>query len=338
MDSSQSGTPQELRFESIVRPEHRGMTLEVMLNLRFTYHSISEWQDRIQNQCVLVNDQVLPCGSLVNSGERITYIAKDYSEPQVPTHFERIYEDDDFIVVGKPENIPVHHTGKIFWNTFTSVLRRGLNEPEMVPMHRLDRDTSGIMLFARTADTAKRYQKNLERLMLRKMYLAVVSIAEESQLKFWQSYSTEPLRVDIPLREQAGQDIRIQMIPDLELGKPCSTLFRFLNSRQFTPVGGVSRQVAVIEAELLTGRKHQIRAHLAHLGTPIVGDPIYSHDGQFYLKRVHTPLDSQDIAILGSRTQMLHAWKGLFHLPSWREARWLESRLINAEMLQFLSF
>lgn len=182
-------------------------------------------------------------------------------------------------------------------------------------MHRLDRDTSGIMLYAKSSDTSARYQKNLHRILLRKLYLAVVRGRPA-----WEEQD-----VQIPLREQPGNEIRLQMVPDEVLGKPCRTVFRRLDLC-------TQESYCALECELFTGRKHQIRAHLAALGHPIVGDPVYSFAGRYYLKRCHSPLDAEDISVLGASTQMLHAWKLELQLPGWRAPRTFTSRIWSDEM------
>jgi 23S rRNA pseudouridine1911/1915/1917 synthase len=314
-------TPNEMRFESEVRSEQRNLPLCKALAARFTYHTIEQWRERIEAGDVLHKGEVATPEQLVHTGDSVTYIVRNYTEPSVPTHYEILYEDEEFLVAGKPAGVPVHHAGSIFWNTFASILRRGTGNPELVPMHRLDRDTSGVMLFAKSTDTSIRYQKNLHRIMLRKLYLAVVD----------GDFSTAPLTdgvldVQIPLLEQPGSAIKVQMIPDPENGKACRTVFRPLG----TALG--ERPISAIECELFTGRKHQIRAHLAALGFPILGDCIYSHEGRFYLKRCDTPLTPEDFAILGAPMQMLHAWKIELQLPSWREPRWFTSKLYTPEM------
>lgn len=319
-------TPTEMRFESEVRSEQRNLALCDALVARFTYHSREEWCERITQGLVLRNGAPASPSEIVNTGDRITYIVRDYKEPSVPTHYEVLYEDEEFLVAGKPAGVPVHHTGSIFWNTFTSILRRGTGNPELVPMHRLDRDTSGVMLFAKSTDTSLRYQKSLSHIVLRKLYLAVV----EGDIR------TLPLQdgiadVQIPLREQAGNAIRTQMIPDIENGKACRTVFRPLGTAL------ANRPISAVECELFTGRKHQIRAHLSALGFPILGDCIYSHGGAYYLKRCHEPLSDADYAVLGARTQMLHAWKLELRLPSWGSSRWIESRLWTSEMGEVLA-
>jgi 23S rRNA pseudouridine1911/1915/1917 synthase len=319
-------TPSEMRFESEVRSEQRNLLLAEALAARFTYHSQAEWQQRIEAGDVLVAGAVANGDQRVKKGDKVTYIVRNYSEPPVPTHFEILYEDEEFLVAGKPAGIPVHHTGTIFFNTFTSVLRRGTHNDGLIPMHRLDRDTSGVMLFAKSQDTSVRYQKSLAHILLRKIYLAVAEGNLEQE---------GVLDVNIPLCEKNGNSISTQMVPDYENGKTCHTRFRKV-ATGLLPGVAKARPISVVECELFTGRKHQIRAHLAALGHPIVGDVIYNFGGRFYLKRCDEPLSEEDFTQLGAPSQLLHAFKVELQLPGWREPRWIESRIWTPSMAEAL--
>jgi len=89
-------------------------------------------------------------------------------------------------------------------------------------------------------------------------------------------------------------------------GKPCRTLFHTV---------AATEDYSLLLAALGSGRRHQIRAHLAYLGHPLVGDKIYSHDGNFFLKRLDEELTEDDYRILGARQHLLHAWSVDLRLP-----------------------
>ena len=167
--------PKDMFFESEVRPEQNGRLLLDSLSERFTYHSREEWIDRLSRGLVHINGKTADLETVGHRGDKVVYHVENYSEPEVPTHYETLFDDDEFLLVAKPAGVPVHHTGRIFYNTFTAIVRRGFDCETATPMHRLDRDTGGIMLFAKSADTASRFQKHLDRILLRKFYVAVVS-------------------------------------------------------------------------------------------------------------------------------------------------------------------
>lgn len=326
----------DMFFESEIRPEQNGHLLLDSLAERFTYHSREEWIDRLKTGKVTLNGEVANPESVAHKGDKVVYHIENYEEPDVPTDFETVFEDDEFLLVSKPAGIPVHHTGRIFYNTFTAVVRRAMDCETATPMHRLDRDTGGLMLFAKDCDTAARFQKNLDRILLRKFYLAVVP----------GEFPAEEVRCDLPLREDPASPLRVKMF-HFEDGKSCSTVFRRLaffdcaaaaESPANLPLAKLSSvKLSLVECELLTGRKHQIRAHLAELGFPIVGDRLYSHEGRFYEKMARGGgLTEEDFAVLGSHFQMLFAYKVELLLPYWNEPRTFTSSFFPKDMADLL--
>ena len=132
---------------------------------------------------------------------------------------------------------------------------------------------------------------------------------------------------DFPLRESPDDPLRLRM-HRMDGGKECRTVFR--KQKQVERDGKV---FSVVEAELVTGRKHQIRAHLAELGFPIVGDRLYSHDGMYYEKMARGGgLTEEDFAVLGAHSQMLYAYKAEIQLPYWKSPRTFTSTDYPEEM------
>lgn len=331
--------PSDMYFESVVQPEHEGWLLLKSLCARFTYHSEMDWVDKLARGLVTINGVVANTATVAHKNDKVVYHVENYTEPEVPTNYDIIFEDDEFMLVAKPAGVPVHHTGRIFYNTFTSIVRRGTDYETATPMHRLDRDTGGLMLFAKYAESAARFQKNLERILLRKFYMAVVrgnflmavpDCAGASFVSLGKDDAGEFLDCKMPLREDPADNIRLRM-HFFEDGKECHTRFRVLK-QGLLPNG---EKYSVVEAELLTGRKHQIRAHLSELGFPILGDRLYSFGGKYYEKMTdkvaearakgqlsqEDALTEEDYVVLGGRSHMLYAYKAEIQLPYWRESR-----------------
>lgn len=331
--------PSDMYFESVVQPEHEGWLLLDSLCARFTYHSKMDWADKLARGLVSINGIEANASTVVHRNDKVVYHVENYTEPDVPTDFEVIFEDEEFMLVAKPAGIPVHHTGRIFYNTFTAVVRRGTDYETATPMHRLDRDTGGIMLFAKYAETAARFQKNLDRILLKKFYMAVVR----------GNFPEGTVDCQMALREDPKDRLRLRM-HHFEDGKSCHTIFRkvaFGTRQSVNEAGETSEEpYTVVEAELITGRKHQIRAHLAELGYPILGDRLYSFDGRYYEKMSNAVADARargelsledsltdnDFAVLGAKSQMLYAYKAEIQLPYWKESRTFESRNFPKEM------
>jgi 23S rRNA pseudouridine1911/1915/1917 synthase len=210
-----------------------------------------------------------------------------------------IYEDHRFLVIDKPANLLVHPTGPGRPDTLWDELKRLLvfeivNGARISFINRLDRETSGLILVAKTADAARQLGLMIAHQQIRKIYAAIVF--------GWPT--EEAFVVDQPLVRQgivrpSKIYLKQAIHPD---GSPALTSFRVLN--RFTHR---ERPFALIEAKPETGRTHQIRVHLAHVGYPIVGDKIYGPDENCYLEFIESDWTPSLEAKLFLPRQALHA-------------------------------
>lgn len=195
--------------------------------------------------------------------------------------FDTLYEDDLLLAVNKPSGVVTHPTYKHAAGTLTDAVfawqaARGLARPWL--LHRLDKETSGVVLFARGEQARRTLASQFERHTARKRYLALVhwtpalggEIGAERE-------------IDAPLARDPLDRRRVIVAPD---GQPSRTRYRLL---------AIAGGFALVQAEPVTGRTHQIRAHLASLGAPIVGDATYLPD----------ELADEGLA----DRAMLHAWR-----------------------------
>ena len=145
-------------------------------------------------------------------------------------------------------------------------------------------------MFARYGETASRFQKNLDRILLRKFYLAVVR----------GKFPEGEIDCKMPLREDPSDPIRLRMHHHDD-GKECWTRFKLVRRLDCPEI---APDLSLVEAELMTSRKHQIRAHLAEMGFPIVGDRLYYRDGTYYEKLAQGgELSDDDFKVLGAHSQ-----------------------------------
>lgn len=186
-----------------------------------------------------------------------------------------LYEDDDILAVSKPEALAAiperhGHGGSLFEALCE---RRG---ERLYIVHRIDKETSGLIVFARHAEAHRRLNRQFEMRAVEKTYLALAHgvIAADAG------------SIDAPLRQFGSGRVAV----DPARGKPSTTQFRVVERFE---------SHTLVEARPQTGRRHQIRVHLYHLGHPIAGDPLY---GDETTRR-------------GFARMMLHAWRLVLTLP-----------------------
>jgi 23S rRNA pseudouridine1911/1915/1917 synthase len=245
--------------------------------------------------------------------------------PSVGIGSRIVYEDHRFLVIDKPANLLVHPTGpgrpETLWDELKRLLAYEIvNGAQISLINRLDRETSGLTLIAKTSNSAHQLSLRMANHRIQKIYTAIVFgwPVEES------------FDVDQPLlREGTVQPSRIWLKQTIHPdGSPAHTKFRVLT--RFSRAG---RSFALMRAKPITGRTHQIRVHLAHSGYPIVGDKIYGPDENCYLEFIENDWTPALEEILLLPRQALHASGLLFEFQG-TEFRF-ESRL-PADMRGFL--
>ena len=280
----------DVTFVAVVSHQGDGLSLYAYLDGYFPFIDNNDWAVRLVADTTLVDDSVVVGNPLLRLGQQLSFCLNHYSEEAVDIGWQLLWQNDALFAVHKPANLPVHRTTRNVYNTLTALVRRTSDWPEAQLMHRLDQETAGIVLFAKNNDQAKLWQPKFHTLVTQKIYQAIVYGTPD-----W----TE-LEVSNKLAVRGNSPIRCQMhvCRADEKGKASTTRFRV-----------VQRMLgySLIECELVTGRKHQIRAHLAHLGHAIVGDKIYAHQGEYYLHRLADSLTQEHQQQLLSPHQLLLA-------------------------------
>jgi 23S rRNA pseudouridine1911/1915/1917 synthase len=218
--------------------------------------------------------------------------------------FDIIHEDDELLVINKPADLVCHPTKGDEFSSLISRVRLHLGtsgQPHLV--NRLDRETSGITVVAKNAFVAGELGRLWEARAVEKEYLAIVHghVRDEHGL------------IDAPLGKDESSRVAIKdcVRPD---GTPAQTEFHVERRLENT---GADRTHSLLRLRPHTGRKHQIRIHLAHIGHPIVGDKLYGGDEDLYLALVEGRLTDEQRARLILPNQALHAsavrfsWRGV---------------------------
>lgn len=227
------------------------------------------WQERIKDGRVCLAGRLARPSSRVRDGDEVTFRYDRRPEPPVSMDVRILFEDSESIVIAKPPNLPVHPSGIYFHNTLLTWLRARWPEDTPRPVHRLDRETSGCMLLARTSVSASRLSRQFRTDRVRKEYLVIV----EGQF---------PDTMDAsgflgPGTSEVRKKVRFSSSP-LEQGVSARTEF-FCERR--------TAELSLLRARLHTGRTHQIRATLCSLGFPVTGDRLYGVNDSYYLDFIH---------------------------------------------------
>ncbi len=233
-----------------------GLPLLVALGRMVGNLSAAEWQTEFACNRIVTSDQEpVAATHIVRAGQRYQHLFPQVTEPEVNGDVEILYEDEALIVVNKPAPLPMHAGGRFYQNTLQHVLNAAYHPETPLPAHRLDANTTGLVLVARTRLFAGNLQSQFAQGRVEKTYLVRVP----GQLPGDNFYCDAPI--------SAVSDKGCSRTVDFENGLAARTDFRFL--RHFAD--GTN----LLEARPLTGRTNQIRVHLWHLGFPVCGDALY---------------------------------------------------------------
>lgn len=227
-----------------------------------------DWPQRLARGEVLGADgQALPPDAPCVPHTVVWYWRALPPEPRVPFELVVLHHDDHLVVVDKPHFLAVAPTGRYLQETVLVRLKRLLNLPTLVPMHRLDRETAGVLLFTVNPATRNAYQALLRERRVHKVYEAVAPWREDLPL---------PLTCHHRLEEPAGDGfMQMQVVPGEPNAHTRIELIRRLPLSAVVAPGSAPSALAHYRLHPITGRRHQLRAQLNALGLPIVGDRIY---------------------------------------------------------------
>jgi RluA family pseudouridine synthase len=263
----------KITLDCAVDPYRSGWTVVEFLAHRFRYHTPERWTKRVTDGWVQVNGVDVEPEHVVNKDDVISYTIW-HAEPEVDFRFDMIYEDDHILSVSKSGNIPVHACGVYIQSTLIATLKNIYGE-HLNLAHRLDRETSGLVLLTKNPRAARVLGKMFADGKVEKTYIAVVrgvitDDAFEVDAPIGKTMEQATGRFDSDkmygdLKEDLPRYVPRRLV-DSEGGKPAVTKFEVIERK-----GGFT----VVRALPLSGRTNQIRVHLEHIGHPIVGDKVY---------------------------------------------------------------
>jgi 23S rRNA pseudouridine1911/1915/1917 synthase len=297
-----------IRLDFPVPSECAGWRLDHFLKRRIGRLSRTKIQFIIRSQISFADGRKARPSSSVRAGEMITLRRPAPVEPEVPRTFSVLYEDDTVIAIDKPAGLPMHTTAKFWRNTLTALLRERYPDEPVHMAHRIDRETSGVLLLARTREAATFLTLAFARRQVSKTYLAVVKGAPPDE-----GVIDQPIGL-----LDTKSHVMMGALPP-ERGLPAVTRFRV--ARRFA-------EHALVEASPETGRQHQIRVHFALLGHPLVGDKLYGASEELFMRACDEGVTPELLAAFdGLPRHALHAQKLIFPHPRTRELVSVESPL-----------
>lgn len=242
-------------FTTYTKGRWVGRTLFDVFGEEFRAHSTKEYEQHIENGFLTINNERVTSDYVFKHNDLLANIVHRHEVPVTSDTIDIIHIDKDIVVINKPASIPVHPCGRYRHNTIIFLLAKEYNLKDLKTIHRLDRLTSGVLMFGRTQDKARILECQIRNREVKKEYVCRV---EGKFPEFIQC--TEPIEV---------VSYKIGVCKVSSKGKQCQTIFKLI---------GYNNEIntSVVLCKPLSGRMHQIRVHLQYLGYPIKNDPLYN--------------------------------------------------------------
>ena len=278
----------------LVPGEAAGRRLDVFVTSQLKRTSRTRAQAIIESGAYDETGRRLRPNDRVREGDRILLWREPFEEPGELPPFAVLYEDDHLLVIDKPPLVAVHPTARYHHHTVIKRLRAERPDEFLALVHRIDRETSGILLIARSIESERAFKRLLEDRTLK----GGASSMEKTYLAISRGVPTAT-SVELPLELDPDNSLRVKMrIAAPGSGLPSSTGIEIVAERS---------GYALVRCALHTGRQHQIRVHLSALGCPVVGDKLYGPDERMLARSADGELTDEDRALLELPRHALHA-------------------------------
>jgi 23S rRNA pseudouridine1911/1915/1917 synthase len=283
-------------YTTIIGSKDHGRTLLSHLASLYPHSSPQAWQQNLNSGEVTVNGVPADGSESLASGQTLVWNRPPWIEPDAPQHFDILFDDPYLLAVNKPGGLPTLPGGGFMENTLLRLVQK--RTPHANPVHRLGRATTGIVLFAKTPQAAATLTANWNTPGIQKIYRALAQGMAQQ----------DAYEISTP----------IGLVPHPLLGSVWAADPGGKPSTSLATVISRTIDTTTFEVALKSGRPHQIRIHLASIGHPLVGDPLYGFTGQ--------PLETLP-GLPGDGGYLLHAQFLTFHHPITGEEIHLEAAL-----------
>ncbi|XP_026817361.1 RNA pseudouridylate synthase domain-containing protein 2-like isoform X1 [Rhopalosiphum maidis] len=247
--------PYYFTFTTYTKGRWVGRTLMDVFGEEFRAHSSDEYERHIEKGSLTINNERVTADYVLKHNDLLANVVHRHEVPVANGTIDVIHLDDDIVVVNKPSSIPVHPCGRYRHNTVIFVLAKEHGLRDLKTIHRLDRLTSGVLMFGRTQNRARTLEAQIRDRKVNKQYVCRVDG------RFPESVECEqPIEVI---------SYKIGVCKVSPSGKQCSTSFQLIGYNE-------KADISVVLCKPRSGRMHQIRVHLQYLGYPIQNDPLYN--------------------------------------------------------------
>lgn len=273
-----------------------GQTVLQYYTQRYRHSGQAEWRARILAGQILLDGGRVDPENTLKLGQHLTYHRPPWTEPLVPLCFEVLYEDRDLLVINKPAGLPVLPGGGFLQHTLWWQLQQKFPQNTPTPIHRLGRGTSGLMLLGRSPIAKSGLSKQMRANSAQKRAITKI---------YWAIVPGNSIPDNLTISDRIGK------MPHPVLGYVYGATLQGKFAHSNCRVLRRNSDSTLVEVNILTGRPHQIRIHLAAAGYPLLGDPLYLPGGIARL----TAANETKVSVPGDCGYYLHAYSLDFTHP-----------------------
>lgn len=264
--------PKTVNYKLSVKLRNEGLTILELYTQAFPQVLKDIWEAKIKSGMLTVNGNKCEADLVLKAGWITENTVDNKTEPDVSNRIKLIFEDDNLLVIDKPSPLPMHPSGRFNRNTLTEFLKLAFTESEFKIIHRLDANTTGVILLAKNTKTANLISQQFQANTIKKEYLALVEgiVEDDSQIITKKIGTTKTPSGGRELSD-TGQDSE-------------TTITVVKRDYKFNQT--------LLKVEPKNGRTNQIRLHLASINHPIIGDHGYKDQDYFNNNPLTYPTDS----------------------------------------------